>query len=224
MNLLQVTFAKSTLHLTNSTAATLTSQKQISWHEQGWKLLQDKKLINCLEREVNSPSIQHQLIVILSLLLHLTLFLNCLLTNARSILNKFNELQPLVSQYNPHIIGSTETWLHSSIKDSEIKLDNYNILRNDRSGSRGGEVLLYVHKSSIKWVINHRCPASFSAKFLHRLNSRFLLSQLILQFSQMSSILGLITNDHDDVTNLVHLPPLGSSDHNCLGPLLWSNT
>ena len=33
----------------------------------------------------------------------------CLLTNARSILNKLNELQLLVSQYNPYIIGITET-------------------------------------------------------------------------------------------------------------------
>ena len=71
----------------------------------------------------------------------------CLQTNARSIFNKFSELQLLASQHNPYIIGITETWLDSSIKDSEIYLDNYNILRNDRSASRGGGVLLYVHKS-----------------------------------------------------------------------------
>ena len=71
----------------------------------------------------------------------------CLQTNIRSILNKFNELQLLVSQYNPYIIGITETWLDSSIKDSEIRLDNYNIFRNDRVGSRGGGVLFYVHRS-----------------------------------------------------------------------------
>jgi len=51
----------------------------------------------------------------------------CLQTNARSIFNKVNELQQLVSQHTPHIIGITETWLNSSIKASEIYLDNYNI-------------------------------------------------------------------------------------------------
>jgi len=40
----------------------------------------------------------------------------------------------------------TETWLDSSIKDSEIHLDNYNIFRNDCTGSCGGGVLLYAHK------------------------------------------------------------------------------
>ena len=73
----------------------------------------------------------------------------CLQTNARSIFNKFNILQLLVSQYNPYIIGITETWLDSSIKDSEIHLDNYNIFRNDRADSRGGGVLLYAHKSLV---------------------------------------------------------------------------
>jgi len=223
--------------------------------------------------------------------------LRCLQTNARSIFNKFSELQLLVSQYNPHIIGITETWLDSSIKDSEIHLDNYTIFRNDRSVSCGGGVLLYIDKSlscspcqrletvnfneslwclislpanntllvglvyrspssnesnnsklldiihtislqqrfnqllligdfnlpDIVWT-NHygsSSPTSFSAKFLDSIQDSF-LSQHTTQPtrhhpSQRSSILDLIiTNDADNVSNLAHLPPLGSSDHDCL--------
>ena len=75
----------------------------------------------------------------------------------------------------------------------------------------------------IEWA-NGSCPGSptsFSAKFLDTVQDSF-LSQHTTQPtrnhpSQRSSILDLIlTNDPDDVTNLVHLPPLGSSDHNCL--------
>ena len=69
------------------------------------------------------------------------------MTNARSILNKFNELQSLVAQHRPSIIGITESWLDDNICDSEIQLSGYNVFRNDRCGSRGGGVLLYVHKS-----------------------------------------------------------------------------
>ena len=37
--------------------------------------------------------------------------------------------------------------MENNIHDSEIQLNNYNFFHNDRSGSRGGGVLLYVHKS-----------------------------------------------------------------------------
>ena len=62
---------------------------------------------------------------------------------------------------------------------------------------------------------------SFSAKFLDAMQDSF-LSQHTTQPtrhhpSQKSSILDLIITKYpDNVTNLVHLPPLGSSDHDCL--------
>ena len=49
-----------------------------------------------------------------------------------------------------------ETWLNSSIPDSEIYLDGYELLRADRScdsgKSRGGGVCLYINK---KWCTNY---------------------------------------------------------------------
>ena len=70
---------------------------------------------------------------------------NHLMTNARSILNKFNELQSLVAQHRPSIIGITESWLDDNICDSEIQLSGYNVFQNDCCGSRGRGVLLYIH-------------------------------------------------------------------------------
>ena len=77
------------------------SKKQISWVEQGWKF---KKRADFLEREVKfslhitSTNYHTEPVAIFD-------SVSCLLTNARSILNKLNELQLLVSQYNPYIIG-----------------------------------------------------------------------------------------------------------------------
>ena len=225
----------------------------------------------------------------------------CLLTNARSIINKFEEFQLLVSQHNPYIISITESWLESNIHDSEIQLNNFNLFRNDRSGSRGGGVLLYVHKSlmcspcvklnavkfeeslwylvslsnkqtlllglvyrspssvetnnskllealqiisqqygntqlllmgdfnfpDINWVDTHcfSSPISLSAKFLETMQDSF-LTQYVQeptrhQLDQQPSVLDLIiTRDPDSIMNLTHLPPLGSSDHECL---LWQH-
>ena len=225
----------------------------------------------------------------------------CLLTNARSILNKFEEFQLLVSQHNPYIIGVTESWLENNIHDSEIQLNNYNLFCNDRSGLRGGGVLLYVHKSlmcspyvklnaikleeslwylvslsnkqtfllglvyrspssvetnnskllealqiiyqqyghaqlllmgdfnftDINWVDTHcfSSPISLSAKFLQVMQDSSLTQHVQEptrhQLDQRPSVLDLIIiQDPDSIMNLTHLPPLGSSDHECL---LWQH-
>ena len=72
----------------------------------------------------------------------------CILyTNARSLLNKLDELQHLILSSRPLIVGLTETWLHAEIADEEIKIDGYFILRNDRHvGMCGGGVCLYVRE------------------------------------------------------------------------------
>lgn len=54
----------------------------------------------------------------------------------------FQQVQLLVFQYNPHIIGITKIQLDSSIKDSEINPDSYNIFWNDQSITCGGGVLV----------------------------------------------------------------------------------
>ena len=59
--------------------------------------------------------------------------------NARSIINKKNELNIMVDGVQPHIIGITESWANNDITDAELGLEVYVMFRKDRIGRRGGE-------------------------------------------------------------------------------------
>ena len=64
--------------------------------------------------------------------------------NARSIVNKINELNIMVEDINPHIIGMTESWANKDISDAELILTGYVMFRRYRIGRRGGGVILYI--------------------------------------------------------------------------------
>lgn len=72
--------------------------------------------------------------------------------NVRSLQNKMDELRANVRYLHEYrescLLIFTETWLHSGITDSAINLDNFSIVRGDRteaSGkSRGGGVCMYI--------------------------------------------------------------------------------
>ena len=70
----------------------------------------------------------------------------CVCLNARSIVNKKNELNIMVEDIDPHIIGTTESWANTDITDAELGLTGYVMFRRDRKGKRGGGVILYVKK------------------------------------------------------------------------------
>lgn len=79
-------------------------------------------------------------------------FLNIYYQNVRSLNNKLTLLKSLspLSLYN--ILIFTETWLNDNIHSSELGLYDYIIYRYDRNGktsssSRGGGVLIAIHKS-----------------------------------------------------------------------------
>ena len=67
--------------------------------------------------------------------------------NARSIINKKNELNIMVEDIDPHIIGITESWANTDITYAELGLTGYVMFRRDRIGRRGGGVILYVKES-----------------------------------------------------------------------------
>ena len=71
----------------------------------------------------------------------------CVCLNARSIVNKKNELKIMVEDIDPHIIGITESWANIDITDAELGLTGYVMFRKDRIGRRGGGVILYVKES-----------------------------------------------------------------------------
>ena len=67
--------------------------------------------------------------------------------NARNIVNKKTELNIMVEDTDPHIIGITESWANKDISEAELGLTGYIMFRRDRIGRRGGEVILYVKES-----------------------------------------------------------------------------
>ena len=103
----------------------------------------DKKRQDCAEGELNSTlCTQHMLGNGYE-----DTDIRCLLTNVRSIMNKFAELKDFIDQHNPYIIGITETWCTDLVSDAELSLGEYNLFRCDRKNAPGGGVLLCVHLS-----------------------------------------------------------------------------
>jgi len=73
---------------------------------------------------------------------------SCLLLNARSLMNKFDIFEAVVSVLDVDIIGVTESWASPQVLDTEISLNGYQLFRCDRSSpNKGGGVLLYVRDS-----------------------------------------------------------------------------
>ena len=62
---------------------------------------------------------------------------NILLSNLRSINNKFDDLQCQVLTLNPDVIVCTETWLDSNTPSEAINICGYDINRTDRLGESG---------------------------------------------------------------------------------------
>ena len=63
--------------------------------------------------------------------------------NIRSLLPKLDELILLATKTNAAVIGITESWLDDSVKDSEVEVCGYSILRHDRN-RHGCGVCLYI--------------------------------------------------------------------------------
>lgn len=63
--------------------------------------------------------------------------------NIWSLLPKIDQLRAWLISNRPSVITISETWLSSSISNSDISLDNYILYRADR-GARGGGVATYV--------------------------------------------------------------------------------
>ena len=70
----------------------------------------------------------------------------CYYTNAQSFINKYDEFvhTMITADSRSQIIGITESWCNKDVIDSEINIDGYTLYQKDRSGSKGGGVLLYV--------------------------------------------------------------------------------
>ena len=63
--------------------------------------------------------------------------------NARSIIYKKSELNIMVDDIKPHIIGITESWANNDITDAELGLEGYVMFMKDRMG-KGEEEFYYT--------------------------------------------------------------------------------
>ena len=67
------------------------------------------------------------------------------LINARSIINKKQELESTIYEEKPHIVYITETWADEKHSTAELNIDGYDCIRKDRT-RRGGGCLMYVQE------------------------------------------------------------------------------
>ena len=87
--------------------------------------------------------------------------------NVRSLRNKFDELQNLITSTQPDVIALTESWLTLDIEDSEVKLNGYTLFRSDRSSCRsGGGVVLYCHSSLRPMLLKSTRDTNCTEEFL----------------------------------------------------------
>ena len=63
--------------------------------------------------------------------------------NVRSLVNKIDEMRVFCETHQKHVLSLNETWLDSSISNSEIQLPGYSLVRRDKTRRNGG-VLIYV--------------------------------------------------------------------------------
>ncbi len=67
--------------------------------------------------------------------------------NAQSLPKKKCELVLYMREHNVGFGCITESWCPDAIPNKAVKIDNYNIERNNRNRCRGGGVLSYIHES-----------------------------------------------------------------------------
>ena len=119
---------------------------------------------------------------------------NLMLTNARSLTNKVNELELLKESYRADLIFVTETWLADTVPDEIVSVSGLNIVRRDRLCGRGGGVAIYVNHDiplKIRDDLNDQCFeclwVTIRPKWLPRSISRIALGCVYLPPSLLTS-------------------------------------
>ena len=82
--------------------------------------------------------------------------IKCVCLNARSIINKKTELNIMVDDIKPHIIGITESWANNVITDAKLGLEGYVMFRKDRMGRREEEFYYTSRKLYQHMKYNYR--------------------------------------------------------------------
>ncbi len=73
--------------------------------------------------------------------------LKCSLVNARSLINKVEEMTRYVYEHTPDISMIKESWAKEHIDNAYLQLGGYEIIWNDRKHRKGGGCLIYSKES-----------------------------------------------------------------------------
>ena len=89
-------------------------------------------------------------------------------TNARSIMNKRDELITYATSEKPDIISITETWINISDKHliSEVNIPGYNAFLTCRENKRGGGVITYIKDNISATEINRTNTSAYEAVYI----------------------------------------------------------
>ena len=91
---------------------------------------------------------------------------NILYTNARSVVNKIDELITHVNERKPHFVFICEAWTHSEITDALLQIDGYSLEarvdRKDTLCGKGGGLLIYAKVGTKTFRINSAVLDSFN--------------------------------------------------------------
>lgn len=93
--------------------------------------------------------------------------------NARSILNKTEELGGPLLAYEPAVAVLTETWLHDNIPDEDAIPDSHEIIHHERI-SRVGGVAIVIKKGTDYSLVPHHTSTEMVV-----LKSHFMLANSI---------------------------------------------
>ena len=63
--------------------------------------------------------------------------------NVNSLLSKIDEIRDIANRIKPAVLGITESKLDSSVRNIEVNINGYSIIRSDRN-RHGGGVACYV--------------------------------------------------------------------------------
>ena len=105
--------------------------------------------------------------------------LNLLHLNVNRLLSKTDELRYIAKRSNAAVIGTTKSKLDKCILDSEIQIDNYQIIRCDRNRKGGGVAcyvrndLSYIEKDFFREEIETYSLRSYSQKLSLKLLELF---------------------------------------------------
>ena len=111
--------------------------------------------------------------------------------NARSIVNKIQELKLYVEVTNPDIIAITESWTHCTIPNSYLNIPNYYIAarhdRKDTLNGRGGGILIYVKDCVKSYETTNHCDFNQYASIEIIFSKNNSLSQYVVYRSPNST-------------------------------------